>query len=228
MQSFVRTHADADVEDAPNSSLEVYGRIAYNDILSRRDSWPHLAATGSLTVVPGQDSYPLANVTGVTNGMDTVTSVVDQTTIGRRLVYISRHDGDSTFGHPNTAGSDTAMAYTIEGDNIVLFPTPTVTRTYVVRGTRNPAVWPAGAGSSPDLPASLHEAIAWYMLSSYFMAQEDTQLAGVYLREYEAMVERHLRNESMSEYTARVPIMGGQNFRAPSFNRWVRGMLEGG
>lgn len=225
MQDFVRTHADADIEDAPNSSLEVYGRIAYRDILSRRDQWPHLQMTGTLTVSAGNNTYPLSAVIGG-GSLDEVTSIVDQTTIGRRLIYMSRADGDLAFGYPASAGSETALAYTIEGDNIVLFPTPSATRTYTVRGIRAPGAWPAGAGSLPDLPESLHEAIAWYMLSSYFMAQEDTQLAGAYLSEYNMMVERHIRSESMKEYSARVPVMGGQNYKRPSFSRWVRGMIE--
>lgn len=222
MQDFVRTHADADVEDAPNSSLEVYARIAYNDILSRRDGWPHLATSGTLTTVVGQSEYALSGV-----GVDEVGSVMDQSTVGRRLIHMTRADGDVAFGSPNTSGTDTALAYTIEGTNLVLFPEPSTARTYVVRGHRAAATWPNGAGSTPDLPGALHEAIAWYMLSSYFMAQEDTQLAGAYLREYEAMIERHLKSESMKEYTARVPVMGGQNWVQPSFSRWVRGMLEG-
>jgi hypothetical protein len=130
------------------------------------------------------------------------------------------------FSQVASVGTDPALAYTIEGNNIVLFPTPTATRTYTIRGFRTPATWPAGAGSAPEMPVALHEAICWYMLSSYFMAQEDTQLAGAYLREYEMMVERHLKSETMKEYTARVPIMGGQNFQRPSFGRWVRGMIE--
>ena len=35
MCAFVRTHADADSIDAPTSSLTVYARMAYNDILAR-------------------------------------------------------------------------------------------------------------------------------------------------------------------------------------------------
>jgi hypothetical protein len=72
----------------------------------------------------------------------------------------------------------------------------------------------------------LHEAIAWFMLSSYFLSQEDTQLAGVYLSEYNMMVERFLRAETTKEYSGRVLKMGGQNYGAPDFTRWVRGMLE--
>jgi hypothetical protein len=225
MQDFVRTHADADVEDMPNSSLEVYGRIAYNDILARRNGWPHLAVTYTLTTNAGQERYALTDLS--TSGMDIVTSVVDRTTLGRRLIYMTQGDADIAFGSPVSSTSDLATAFTIVGDYIYLYPTPSSSRTYQVRGFRSATAWPAGSGSTPDLPASLHEAIAWYMLSSYFLAQEDAQLAGIYMQEYESMVERHLKNETMREYGGRAMVIGGQNYRQPSFRRWVRGSLEG-
>lgn len=225
MQEFVRTHADADAEDAPNSSLEVYGRIAYNDILSRRNGWPHLAVTYNLVTVAGQAEYDLSSFS--TTDMDIVTSVVDQVSLGRRLIYISQSDADISFGGPVASTSDLAIAYTVRGNQVILYPTPSAVKTYRVRGFRTAAAWPNGAGSTPDLPGSLHEAIAWYMLSSYFLAQEDTQLAGVYMQEYETMVDRHLKNETSREYSSRVMTMGGQNTRQPDFTRWVRGSLEG-
>jgi hypothetical protein len=226
MQEFVRRHADADAEDAPNSSLEVYGRIAYNDILSRRNGWPHLAVTYELTTVASQADYDLATLS--TTDMDVITSIVDQISLGRRLIYMSQADADIAFGTPVASTSDLAVAFNVRGNSVTLYPTPSAVKTYRVRGFRTAAAWPNGAGSTPDLPASLHEAIAWYMLSSYFLAQEDTQLAGVYMQEYETMVDRHLKNETTREYSSRVQVMGGQNARyAPSFTRWVRGSLEG-
>ena len=225
IQTFVRRHADADVEDMPNESLEVYGRIAYNDILSRRNGWPHLAVTYTLTTVAGTDEYALSGFS--TTDMDIVTSVVDETNLGRRLIYMSQADADIAFGIPVASVSGTAVAYTIRGNNIILYPTPGDVKTYRVRGFRAAATWPNGAGSTPDLPASLHEAISWYMLSNYFLAQEDTQLAGVYMQEYEQMVDRFLKNETTREYSSRVMTMGGTGNRTPSFTRWVRGNLEG-
>ena len=226
MQTFVRTHADADVEDAPNETLEVYARIAYNDILSRRNSWPHLMAEGELVTTPGQDTYALSAVTGVTTSVDLVLSIMDRNTLGRRLVFMTQSDADIAFGTPVAVQNEIATAYTIVGDSIILYPRPSTARTYKVRAVRVAATWPNGAGSAPDLPTELHDAISWYMLSSYFMAQEDTQLAGVYMGEYEKMVDRFMKNQTTREFSQRVAVIGGQNYRAPSFSRWVRGMLE--
>lgn len=230
MRAFVRAHADADTADAPDETLDVYARIAYNDILARHNGWPHLLDAWTLTTVAGQREYDTAGMP-VTSGsaatVDIVSSVLDTTLVGRRLIYISMSDADTAFGIPVGTRSEVATAYSIQGSQVVLFPTPSTTgKTYVVRGFRTPTAWPGAAGSVPDLPGSLHEAICWYMLSSYFMAQEDPQLAGVYMNEYQSMVDRHGKNETAKEYQGRPLVMGGQNYRAPDFSRWVRGMLE--
>lgn len=222
LRDFVRSHADADITDAPDSTLDVYARIAYNDIHSRTN-FPLLQAEYSLSTVTGQQDYAFSTL----GTLDKVLAVIDQTNVGRRLIFMTKSDADLAYGAPVGMSSDVATAYTVENGVISLYPKPSTTgKVYKVRALRSPNAWPAGAGSIPDLPAVLHEAIAWYMLSSYFMSQEDVQLAGVYLGEYEKMVERFVRNESFKDFGARNNVMGGQNYTPTDFSRWVRGMLE--
>lgn len=225
MRDFVREHADADSVDAPNATLDVYARIAYNDILTRT-SWPHLSVEYTLTTVAGQSVYPFSGFSQT--NMDEITAVVDTTNLGRRLVYMSQSDADLAFGQPIGAQSEVANAFTVVNDSLVLYPIPSTNgKLYTVRGRRSAAAWPNGASSTPDLPGQLHEAIAWYMLSSYFMSLEDPQMAGIYLNEYENMVRKHSRSVSVREYKARPLVIGGQNYPQPDFTRWVRGQLEG-
>jgi hypothetical protein len=225
LRDFVRTHADADTVDAPDSTLDIYARIAYNDIIARRNAWPHLTVSYTLTTVANQSVYPFSGFS--TTNMNMVTSVFDSTNLGRRLIYMSQSDADIAFGAPVGIRTEYASAYTVINDGVQLFPTPSVSgRIYTVRGFRDPVTWPNGVSSTPDLPDVLHEAIAWYMLSSYFMSQEDTPLAGIYLSEYNVMVDRFLRAETTKEYSGRVLVMGGQNVKFPEYSRWVRGMLE--
>jgi hypothetical protein len=225
MRTFVRAHADADAVDAPDTTLDVYARIAYNDILSR-SSWPHLTVSYTFTTVAGQSEYPFSAFSAT--DLEEVTAVVDTTNLGRRLVYVSKSDADLAFGQPINAQSEVANAYTVSNGNLILYPIPSTTgKQYTVRGKREPAAWPAGAASIPDLPDVLHEPIAWFMLSSFFMAQEDPMLAGVYQNEYELLVRRHTRDQTTKEYKSRPLVMGGQNYPQPDFTRWVRGQLEG-
>lgn len=222
MRTFVRAHADTDNIDAPDATLDVYARIAYNDIHTRTN-FPLLQTTDTFTTVANVSEYSFASI----GDFDKITAVLDSQNLGRSLIYISESDGDLAFGAPVGMSSEVATAYTVVNGVIKLYPKPSTTgKVYTVRGLRKPAAWPAGAGSSPDLPDALHDAIAWYMLSSYYMSQEDVQLAGVYLREYEDMVTKFSRNESFKDFGARNQIMGGQNYYAPNFTRWVRGMLE--
>jgi len=224
LRTFVRNHADADISDAPDSSLDVYARIAYNDIHARMN-FPQLQVVYTLTTVAGQAEYDFVGFS--TSDLDKVTAVVDTQNLGRRLIYMTESDADLSFGAPVGMTSEVATAYTVRDGTLILYPKPSTSgKTYTVRGIRKPASWPAGVGDMPDLPDALHEAIAWYMLSSYFLSQEDTQLAGVYLGEFEKMVDRFVKNESIRDIGARPHVMGGQNYKQPSFSRYVRGMLE--
>lgn len=224
LRTFVRNHADADIDDAPDGSLDVYARIAYNDIHSRIN-FPQLQVVYTMTTIAGQAEYDFTSFS--TSDLDKITAVIDTTNLGRRLIYMVESDADLAFGAPIGMTSEVASAYTVRNGVLILYPKPSSSgKTYTVRGIRKPAEWPAGAGSQPDLPAQLHEAIAWYMLSSYFLGQEDTQLAGVYLGEYQQMVDRFVKNESIKDIGSRPHVMGGQNYQQPSFTRYVRGMLE--
>lgn len=224
MRDFVRTHADAETVDAPDATLDVYARMAYNDIHARTNL-PTLQVSYTLTTIAGQQDYSFANI--VPGDLDRVTSVVDTTNLGRRLIFMTKSDADIVYGSPVGMTSDLATAYAVENGYISIYPKPqTSGKTYTVRGIRNPTAWPAGAGSAPDLPVSLHECIAWYMLAMYFMSQEDTMLHQTYLGDYERMVQRFIRNESFRDFSTHNHVMGGQNYSGTSFLRWVRGNLE--
>ena len=225
MMAFVRLHADADTSDAPSSSLTVYARMAYNDILARRVGWPHLQVNYTLTTVANQYNYPLSGLS-VTD-MDVVTAVVDNVSRpSRRLIAITRSDADFMYAGPTFNTSANAQHYLVENDTIVLFPTPSAVKTYVVRGYRAASAWPNGGGSEPNLPRVFDEAICWFMLSQYFLSQEDTTLAGVYMGEYQQQVERWVKSETSKTMVANPNIMGGAGQASPSWLRSVRGGLE--
>lgn len=226
MVTFVRNHVDADNTDAPDGNLTVYARMAYNDIVSRNPSWPHFEVAYTLSVIAGTSSYPMSGLGGGAD-MDTVFSVIDNTGLGKRLAQITRADGDLFFTTSSAVQYGDPCAFTISNGNIILYPTPSANDTYTVRGFRNAAVWPSGAASSPDLPRVFDEAICWYMIANYYMAQEDPALSQAYLSEYMAMVDRQVSAESGKNLRARPTIMGGQIPRiGRSFIDRVRGSLE--
>jgi hypothetical protein len=223
MLAFVRAQADADATDAPNSLLEVHARVAYNDILSRRGGWNHFEVHYDLTTVAGQQEYTISSLSA--SDMQRVYSITSNTALRERLTPVTRSDADIIFGLTQTQGTPTA--YNIYNDKIVFYPIPSAARPLKVHGFRAPAVWPNGTGSIPDLPAEFHEAIAWYMLSGFYLSQEDQNMAGMYMNEYQQMVARALTGSSNIQQQPRPRILGGAsigNYRP--FTERVRGMLE--
>jgi len=47
-----------------------------------------------------------------------------------------------------------------------------------------------------------------------------------YVNKLYGMVRRHTQEEGSREFSGRPLVMGGQNYYAPNFTRFVRGMLE--
>lgn len=226
MVEFVRTHADADSTDAPTSSLTVYARMAYNDILARKQGWPHLAVNYTLTTIANQASYTFAGGSFSVPDLELLTGVIDQSALGRRLVAITQQDADLLYSGSATEKSPNAAHYTVGGATITLFPTPSSAKAYLVRGFRKPSTWPNGGGSSPDAPRVFDEPICWFMLSQYFLAQEDTPLASMYMNEYQQQVDRLTKSEASKALLARPNIMGGQQSVSRGLLDRVRGMLE--
>lgn len=223
MCTFVRTHADTDTVDAPATSLTVYARMAYNDILSRRTGWPHLQVEYTLTTVAGTATYAFTSLSAP--GIEQVTAIVDRGNSRSRLYYMTQTDADLYF--PNDVRG-TPTAYSIIGDGTIkLYPTPAAAGSYAVRGFRAETAWPVSAGAEPDLPRQFDEAICWFMLAQYFLAQEDPQLSGLYMAEYEQMVSRITNDQQSKHKKPRPNVMGGNNLNhGPSFMDRIRSFTE--
>lgn len=221
--TFVRSQADADVTDAPDAVLTVHARIAYNDILSRRSAWEHLAVSYQFNTVGGTQDYALTGI----GDLDFVSSVTyNQGGVIHRLTYVTMQDAELAYGSDQYTG--VPYCYTVVNGTLSLFPKPDGVYTCRVRGYRNPTVWPNGVGSSPDLPDELHDAIGWYMLSGYYMSQEDTVMAGVYLQEFQAMVDKFLSGLIGKNSQPRPKIFGGGYMGGSyRFMDRVKGMVEG-
>jgi len=226
MYAFVRAQADADATDAPDTNLAVYARMAYNDILSRRAAWPHLSVEYTLATVIAQQDYPFS---GIGSGdLDRITTVTSTSNLGTRVVFVTPTDATLYFGSPAAPQSIQATCYTIVGNSTLrLYPKPASVQNYLIQGFRTAVSWPAAAGSSPDLPRAFDEAICWFMLSRYYLSQEDQAMASFYAGEYERLVQTHVKNETSKRYSPRPSVMGGNNRQfTPTFMDRVRGSLE--
>lgn len=222
MSVFVRTHADTDEIDAPDSTMTVYARAAYNDIRRRVSQWIDNTTSATLTTVADQPSYTLAGLTGAT--IEYVTGIVGPT---EKLTYITWDNYLEFEDGPDIDYSNyEAQYYTVRNGIIYLFPKPSsASVSYTVYGYRAFTDWPVGS-EEPDLPREFDEAICWYMLSRYYMSQEEPELAGLYLRDYETAVNRFIAS-SMRQDSHSPKILGGSRRKPMAYDAWVRRMTEG-
>jgi len=224
MMVFVRAQADTDSADAPDTTLTVYARAAYQHIQALVWPWPQNKVTGDLTSVASQAEYAFTSLSVPT--FEYVTSVTRGDTI---LEYVSPEQYRRILASDPSASADSTL-YTVDGTSIRLWPTPSVAGlVYVVTGFRDFVVWPSGS-SEPDLPRGFDEPICWYMLSKYYMSQEDIQLSQNYLGMFEMAVSRQieaaLRGSAMS---AGPMIFGNQSHNRTggmSYSRFVRKNVE--
>lgn len=222
MSDFVRTQADTDIEDAPDSSLEVYARAAYRDIQARVFPWPDKKVAYVLTTVAEQAGYDLSALSGA--DLEFVVSVASDTDV---LMYVSPEQ----FRELSTelSGSGEPTVYTVDFDQIRFWPTPRSVESFNVSGYRSFAEWPQGS-AEPDLPRGFDEPICWYMLSRFYKAQEDLELASDYIRDYEVGVNQQIaRSMRNSSVTAGPMIFGGDPrlHSGMSYKDWVRRSVEG-
>lgn len=221
MQTFVWAQADTDADDAPASNLEVYARAAYKHIQALVWPWPMNRTEGNLNSVTDQTDY---NFTATT--APDLEFLVSVTSTEGVLQYISpeQHRELTAF---STESANYATRYTVEGSVIVLYPAPTTVSAYTITGFRAFAAWPSGS-DEPDLPRGFDEAICWYMLSKYFLAQEDMELARQYLADFgqtvDTQISAALRGSSL---TAGPLIFGGSIARGMGYSDFVKKSVEG-
>ena len=223
MRIFVRAHADTDATDAPDANLDLYARVAYNDILSRRNDWPHLNVEYTFNSVVDQNDYVLTTLSVA--DMQYVSAVSEPGSTGFPLTYGDRETMELLF--PSNSFTAKPSFWTLFNGSLMLYPTPQDVITYRVRGYRNPAAWPTDASSEPDLPDRLHDAIPFFMLAQYYRAQEESVLAREMLDQFETLVQRHIRNNPSGQIANKPVILGGRSMTGMTYEQWVRMNVEG-
>lgn len=221
MKIFVRAQADTDATDAPDATLDMYARAAYDQIKVMVWPWPQNQQTGTLVTVDGTDAYPLANLVNAPD-MEFVGDVIGP---DGALGYVSPAQiWDRGARGTNSGG---ANVYTVYNDEIVFYPTPNAAETYTVYGYRRFADWPVGS-NDPDLPRGFDAAICWYMLSKYYEAQEDLELAQLYMQNFASSVDTQVAAAMRSSaMTAGPMIFGGPVYARESYANFVRRNTEG-
>ena len=221
MLTFVRGQADTDETDATTANLTVYARAAYREIQNLTFPWPDKATTFTFSSEASQPKYLFTSMTPAT--LEYIVSVKNSDDV---LNWISMEDLlELQEGNGSTASG--AQYFAADNNSIRLWPTPTTVRTYTIVGYREFVDWPSGS-AEPDLPRVFDEAICWYMLSKYYLAQEDLELAQKYEAIYAQSVDNHIAATLRgSGSTAGPRVFGGTVTNGVSYVDWVRRNTEG-
>lgn len=222
MTSFVRAQADTDSTDAPDTTLEVYARAAYRDIIARVFPWPDKKVAYTFTTTANDASYPLSGLSSA--DLEFVVSVAGSEEV---LMYVTPEQYRTL--NIDLTGSGTPTVYTVDTGVIYLWPTPNGVATFNVSGFRRFADWPAGL-DEPDLPRGFDEAICWYMLARFYQAQEDIELTQMYMADYERAVNQQMSKSLRSSSASAGPMIFGGDPRLPfrrSYSDWVKRSVEG-
>jgi len=224
IKTFVRSHADTDTTDAPDTNLDVYARAAYNDIKRRLGKWDEYHGSDTLTTTNNVSSYVLTGASFSSQDLEKVTSVVGPTQVLDWVpwtMFLEMSETGSTAYKTSEADF-----FTVKDGTLYLHPTPNGAVSYTVYGFQVLSDWPSGATECP-LPRHFDEPICWYMLSKYYQAQEDLELARLLMADYEQGVNRLLQAELRVD-AHRPRILGGLNRRGRlGYSSWVRRMTEG-
>lgn len=222
MSTFVRDHAQTDTEDAPDSTLTVYAGAAYRDIQRRVHPWPDKLDTYTFTTVAGQSTYLFNTFTST--DLEFITSVVGP---DRVLSYAS-HEQMRELNTPSITSGANPSLYAVSKTSITLWPVPSGAVTITVTGYRTFTEWPVGS-TEPDLDRGFDIPICWYMLSKYYLGQEDLEMAAKFQGDYESDLATQIAAAMRtSTVTAGPRIFGGEpGLFNLSYEQWMRRNTEG-
>lgn len=217
MITYVRDHMDLGEDDLPNSLLVAWAREASMKIARAKHNWPFLEWRCEFPVTNGTSLYSLTDVTDGTYTVDEIVSVIGDTL---RLHWISRDTAEQKFER-GTTSTGVPYWFSVWGNNLEFWPTPSADASLTIRGYRKPLDWAVnadGAGNleaTPDFPDEFHDAIRLYMLGCAFLQQEDVELANSHFQSYEDELNRLKKTFGESPHHGPFVIGGGNRYDGP-------------
>jgi len=134
IRSKIREIVDLDAQDVSDTLLNMYIKDGFERIIALERRWPFYQKTFNLNTVEDQRAYAITTVGD--GNLREITSVVDTSTTGNRLEYISYDDAESVWVGSYDQSSRPSY-FTFWQEQIHLFPKPDGIYPLVVRGYRN-------------------------------------------------------------------------------------------
>jgi hypothetical protein len=220
LRSTVRQITDLDIEDLPDTLLNLYLRDGYYRILDLEKRWVFLEKSFSFNTISEQRAYDIAAFTSDPIGQ--IISIVDESGIGLSLDMVPFDMAETTYVGAYDHSGD-PLFYAIWEGKIHLFPKPNNVRTLKVRGYREPTDW-VGEDDVVDASPSLHFALVYYACSRIYQRLEDTVMASEYKKSFDEAVVLAAKNIQKPPSHAHTVLSAGQTRNRPTFSGWMQTM----
>lgn len=175
----VRLAIDIDSTDLDDDLVDKYCREISWRIERARKRWPFREESWTLSVSAGTANYALSSIGTVDVDLCHEISSVEPPDRAR-LQWISQDEAERRF--PPTAGQSNPQFFTVWDGELVLYPTPSASESYTLRGYREPIDWVSEGGSGvPDFPLEFDTIIENWVLGRAYMKMEDGELGTFYI-----------------------------------------------
>ena len=185
IRSKIREIVDLDIQDVSDTLLNMYIKDGFERIIALERRWPFYQKTFNLNTVEDQRAYAI-NIVGDGN-LREITSVVDTSTTGNRLEYISYDDAESVWVGSYDQSSR-PLYFTFWQEQIHFWPKPDGIYPLVVRGYRKSNDWSASDSTEVDADTRLHQPLVYYGVAQVYQLQEDIELASFYRQSFDEAV----------------------------------------
>lgn len=210
LRNFVLVSLDTDVDEIPNTLLDIYISEGFDRIVQASTTWSFYAVENTLTTSAGVQSYNFGTDDATRNAAFpyALLSITDVRGENNSLRPVAHQPTRAAF-RQTSPQSSRPFAFSEFGESIYLWPIPDAAYPISVAGYRLPVDWvAAGAGSEPDCPAEFHEVIAYWALARGFAMQSDPEMATYYSNLFDARV-RTLKQRYATPRTAGPFVLNG-------------------
>lgn len=184
LRNSVRTQTQTDPADLPDATIDWHLQQGFERTINVETRWPFYEQTWELGLPAGATTITLPGDVN-RSGVMALTDIANNF----RLYYVGGEWADDHYAGPQV-GTTWPIQFTIWGDEIALFPTPSTSAdmSYRLRGYRRPLVW-LTPGNEPDCDQRLHLPLIHYAIALAYAQQEDDTLEAVYMDRWQRDVE---------------------------------------
>jgi hypothetical protein len=203
----VRLQADLDEDDLPDATLDGYIREAFDQTFAVEARWPFFEYTWDL--VKAEDATTIARPT--VPEVAFIQRFRDSSNFN--LLHIDAQQAEETFqGVIST--TDTPEFFSVWGDVISLWPTPTAAaQTFTMRGYRKPT-WSDTPSATLDGDTRLHLPIFHYAVALAYAQMEDPELEGTYMQRWGSTLNTIRRDIMQPQHAEPLILNGGSRIRS--------------